>query len=270
VEYRKSGDRKRHVEYVLKDGRKTRIEFPEGSPNYGQIILEVGNTRFHYIPGREEVQKTPARGDDAVARLASMIRNTKRFNIVTAGADTIAGIKAQRANFTDSLGNTVQSLWIDTKSGLILKRELYDQVGLVVGAFEFQTVNLHPKIRREDFTINRKGIKVVQLDERLHRLCDVNGFLPNGIKENRGYQWIAVRVLNPKGRQPILMQTYKADKKILSLFQVKGALDQKRLERLATARFRSYSWTVSNHTFALIGDMSEVDLKHIADLVGQR
>ena len=55
VEFKRGPDRVSHVEYVLKSGIKTRIEFPDDSQYKGQTfsIVDDGHQRLHYFPDKK-------------------------------------------------------------------------------------------------------------------------------------------------------------------------------------------------------------------------
>src|SRR5438094_251063 len=65
VEFKHGPDRASHVEYVLKDGIRTRIEFPDDSEYKGQIIVDDGQQRLHYYPDRNEIDAEPAHRRDS-------------------------------------------------------------------------------------------------------------------------------------------------------------------------------------------------------------
>src|SRR5262245_22963865 len=69
VEMKMGPNRVRHTEYVLRDGERTRIEFPDASPFQGQIIVEANGERRHFFPDRNEMHITPPRREDFFMRL---------------------------------------------------------------------------------------------------------------------------------------------------------------------------------------------------------
>lgn len=269
VTFREGTERRSHVEFILKDGPKSRIWFPPGSPHYGQVIIESGPKRVQYMPESDKVIETPARGDDALNRLSAIIRNVARFRVETEKGGPVAGFETQRANITDRRGNCIQSLWIEPKSGMVLKRELYDRVGAVVGSFEFTTVNFKPQFNRRDFEINRK-VKQVRLHELFGELCQKHGFERLGLAKGADYDLQAVRVLNPKGRMPVLMQSYSGPRGVVTLFQVQGEVNPKRLETLARGSASTYSWKAFGKSLVLVGEASRSELVRLSGLVGKR
>lgn len=268
VAYREGPVLKTRVEHVLKDGPKTRIWFPEGSPNAGLVIVENGPKRLHYMPGTGRVVETPARGDDALKRLAAVLRNPARFEIRVSRGGPVAGLPTRLVDVVDRRGKKVQSLWIEPRSGMVLKRELYDRAGALTGSFEFKSVDFEPKFSPGDFEVAR-GPKQDRLKATLRELCRRHGFEPLALADGHGYRLRAVRVLNPQGRAPVLMQSYAGPDGALTLFQVSGEVDPKRLGRLARDRASAHVWKANGKSLVLIGSAEPNELVRLASLVGR-
>lgn len=269
VSFWEGSERRTHVEFILKDGPRSRIWFPPGSPNHGHIIIENGPKRVQYLPESDKVIESPSRGDDALRRLAATIRNTARFKLEVAKGDSLAGFPTQRVSITDHRGNCFQRLWIEPKSGMVLKRELYDRIGTVVGSFQFTNINFSPKIQRGDFEVKR-NVRQVRLKELLLELCEKHGFERLALAEDREYALQAVRVLNPKGKLPVLMQSYFGPKGVVTLFQFKGEVSPSRLGKLAKEGTSAHAWKAYGKTLVLVGEVNRPELVRLSGLVGKR
>jgi len=269
VSFREGPERRSHIEFILRDGPRSRIWFPPGSPNHGQIIIENGPKRVQYLPDADKVIESPSRGDDALRRLAATIRNASRFRVAVSKGDVLAGFQTQRVDITDHRGNCIQRLWIEPKSGMVLKRELYDRVGAVVGSFEFTNVNFSPKIQRGDFEVKR-NVRQIRLKELLGELCEKHGFERLSLAEDQEYALQAVRVLNPKGKLPVLMQSYFGPKGVVTLFQFTGDVRQSRLGKLAKEGTSAYAWNSYGKTLVLVGEVNRSELVRLSGLVGKR
>lgn len=268
VSFRDGTERRSHVELVLKDGPRSRIWFPADSPNYGQVIIENGPKRIQYMPGSDKIIESPSRGDDALKRLAATIKNAARFRIEMAKGDKIAGFQTLRADVNDRKGNCLQSLWIEPNTGMVLKRELYDRVGSVVGSFEFSTINFNPDISPRDFEINRNA-KLVRLSQRLKELCAQHGFEPIVLRKDQRYALQSVRVMNANGKMPMLMQAYSGPRGVVTLFQINGEINLSRLEKLSKGTTNAYSWRMAGKSLVLVGDTDRSELQKLAGLVGK-
>lgn len=269
VEMRIGPDRQRNTEIVLRDGLLQRTEFTSDSPNAGQIIIENGRMRRHYFPDTNEVQVLPARGDEAMARYRGLLMQVVEGQIkveVEPGGE-IAGRSTQLVEFTDSRGNPLQKLWVDSDSGMLVKRELYDAVGTRIGFFEFQRINFRPTIAADDFEIKRRGAALVTLDDQIRRMSRNLGFQPVRIPDGSGFELDGVRAIDVGGSRA-LMQTYSGEKGRFSLYQLNGNVDHQRLRRLAGGSNLSvFTWQTGGRTLALIGELTPRELERLAGAI---
>lgn len=271
VEFKFGPDRNNHIEYVRKDGLRSRTEFPGDSPYKGQIIVEDGTHRFHYFPDRNEIRIEPPRGREFGRHLRGEgqrgeHRHEPLRHTVTDGG-IVAGFRTQLVSASDANGNVLQKLWVEPKSGVVLKRVMLDPVGARIGYFEFSRINFNPKFAPGDFKIERKGATVVTPSMIARRFAMQLGLTPSILPESTGFQLEAARILKPEGRQ-VLAQTYTGQEGRFTLFQVRTSIDQDRLQKMTRGRLSSYSWERGGQGFALLGDLSQQRLREIARLLG--
>jgi len=267
IEFRTSDRPKRHVEYILKDGPRSRVWFPESSPYSGQIIIEKGGTRYHYMPNTGEIQKSSARGGDAYVRLVQAIREGRYVARVREDG-AVAGIHTRAVSIEEPGGAVVQRLWIQPGTGMVLKRVLYDASGAGVGFFEFQSLEFNPTIKSGDFAFGAANVKYVQLRDKIADAARRTGLMPFSVPANRGYDLRTVHVLRPRSPHPILVQTYHGTQGFVSLFQTTGPINARLLEKVAAGRYQTYTWRQNGSNFALVGDPEVAELHRIASLVG--
>lgn len=266
MEFRTSSQPRRHVEYILRDGPRSRVWFPDDSPYARQIIVEKAGQRMHYFPATREIQKSAARGEGTYSRLVQMIRD-REWRVAVGRGGPIAGIQTRVATITDMSGSVVQRLWVDPRSGMVLRRDLYDAAGGRVGFFQFQNVSFNPTVKPGDFVIDRPG-RYVFLRDKVTDLSRRTGLLPYKVGRNRGYDLTAVHLLQPNGKHPTLVQTYRGTNGFVSLFQTTGPINAKRLARMAAGRYQTYTWRQDGSNFALVGDLGVAELRRIKGLVG--
>lgn len=268
VTFRRGPERRKHTEYITKDGPRIRLEYPEDSILAGQIVVENRGERYHYLPEVNEIHVSPAFFENSFERLKVLLKKDgeAKVKVEVGGAETVAGIRATTVAFREPRGNIIQRIWIDERSGMMLKREMYDPVGTLVGSFEFTKVNFNPNIDPDDFKINRPGSKVITPEDIAEKNMRDNGMIMAFLKD-RGYKLFASRVMGRTSNSKVLILSYQTGNAPLSLVQVAGTINPDNLKRLAGPMFKIHTWTMQGRTFALIGDKSEEDLKRLAERV---
>lgn len=270
VEFREGPDRVLNREFVWKDGENLRIEYPTGSRSAGQIIVERGRKRWHYYPDKNEVHLSPSRRDEVVQRLVGSFRfgggrGLPKFEVVDGGV--VAGVHTNRVLFKGPRGEVVQSLWINERSGLILKRELFNPVGGREGYYEFTRINLSPNFRSKDFEVRVPGARIVLPAELALRMMKEGGFAKVFLEESNDIELEGARSFgNGKG----LALHYRVKKGVLSLIQVKTAIEAKMLERMRRDGQNVVTWKKADKTFVLIGSMSESELRALSQRTQER
>lgn len=264
VEFRQGPERKRHTEWVLRDGSRARTEFPEGSAFAGQIIVENRGERRHFFPDRNEIHVMPARRDEAFFRLFAMLggRGSSTPKITAGDPDSIAGHRAIQVDVSDTAGNVIQKLWIHATNGLVMKREIFDRVGTRIGLFEFTSIDFSPRISRDEFEIKRRGAQIVTPRDRLRAEAQKAGLQPLALSRGSGWSLEHVRVIRPAG-EPILVQTYIGKHTPVTLFQLKSEVDQQRLDRLGRG-LSIHHWRQDGVTLVLVGDLPAESLRQLA------
>ncbi len=263
VEFKSGPDRQRHVEYVITDGFRSRVEFPDDSPLRGQVIVETPKERRHFTPKSNEIHVLPPRREEAFGRIANMAK--RRFRFTQSGGGSIAGLSTQLVSISDPQGNVLQKLWIDPKSGMVLKREVFDRGGALQGFFEFQKVDLTPNIDPSEFRLQPKGARVVTPNLVLNRLIRKGSFQDVRLT-GTSYHLESAKIQNIGGRQ-VLVQLYLGDGHRISLYQLAASIDPAKLDKLAGA-LNTYAWQRGESTFALVGDLTDAELRTLARRLG--
>ena len=269
VEFKKEGEWVKHIEFVSKDGIKSRTEFPDDSAYAGQIIVDNGKERMHFYPDRNEIEVEPAHLHEGIDKDRGEGEHHRQLlRTVTAGG-SVAGYDTQEVTVSDQNGNVMQQMWIEPKTGVRLKLVLFDRVGSRAGSYEFSKINFRPTFAPGDFTIDRKGALIVRPAEQARRLALKLGLTPLVLGENSGFQLQNARVIHP-GKQDVLVQTYVGDAGRFTFFQLRGDVDENRLSRFARGRLSTYSWKRGDEAFALVGNLSQDQLGQIAKTLGDR
>ncbi|HVT13565.1 MAG TPA: hypothetical protein VHE55_14970 [Fimbriimonadaceae bacterium] len=263
----KSGtNRQQHTELVLTNGPETRIEFPPESPLHGQIIVENPTERRQYFPARNEIQVGPPQRDQAIQRLATIVAR-RGVNVDETPGGPVAGMQTEVVSISDKKGNLLQKLWIENKSGMILKRELYDRLGTLQASFEFTQANLNPIIHPTDFKLERKGVRTITPDDILTRIIRKEGFQDVRFPAGTPYKLELAR-MQKLASQRVLVQQYAGNGHRISLYQLNTTVDPSRLGKIAPAGVQVYTWSAGGASFVLVGDLPEAELKDLGHRLG--
>ncbi len=268
VTLRAGVDRQVHTELIEKQGDKTRVEFPKDSPYHGQVIVESDQERRHFFPAKNEIRVLPPRREKGFARLERMASGPgarRRLHVSDGGM--LAGLHTELVTLTDPMGNPLQKLWIEPRSGVLLKRELYDRTGVLQGGFEFTQINLNPRIDGRDFRLAIKGVKVLSLRDDLRALA-LRLKLPEiSLASDAPYQLDAVRMQDLGGQQ-VLVQQYSNDERRFSFFLLRGAIDPSRLQKQA-GNLRSLIWQKDGVSCVLLGDLDDTEMQDVSRRLGR-
>ncbi len=267
VEFKLDGERYRNIELLVVDRLRSRVEFGTDSSWAGQIIVESPKGRQHYFPQANEIRILPPMRDESVLRLRGMLTDRSgRIRISFGQGGVVAGRQTTAVTAADPQGNVLQKLWIDNEFGLALKREIFDPVGSRIGYYEFSKINFRPNIQESDFVIRRAGAKVVTQYDMVRKLAKKEGFVAAWIPASTGAELVNVRTSPMQGTKA-LMQAYEYDGRRVSLFQLRGNVDPRRIEKLGGGRLNVYRWTASNLTFVIVSDLPTETLTKLARTV---
>lgn len=267
ISYRRGPKWAEHTEIVFRDGLKSRVEFPDGSVFAGQIIIESGGDRRQYFPTENKIRVVPARREESLRRLMDMVGDDEGFSFAQTRGETVAGSPTALVTISDRSGNVVQRLYIEPRRGVILRRQIYDKVGGLIGSFEFKDIDFDPKFDASTFQFTRKGAKIVTPEDELRNLLADGKFLARGLTAAQGYRLEDARILR-FSKEPLLVQMYVGPGGRVALHQSKGPIDGSRLARFARGNTNFRSWQAGGRSFVLIGDMSVNALKDLSRTLG--
>lgn len=264
VEFRRGSDITRHEEVVFRRGPMLRIEFPSGSRLSGQVIVENPRERRHYFPDKNEIHVLPPRREEAYERLKRLASQAgSRYRLSVRDGEAVAGVQTDQLVVSDMKGNVQQRIYIDPRSGIMLKREVFDPVGAPVGGFEFTKINIRSRMSPELFRFERRGAKIVTPSSILEDIAKKEGFIPVVLPVSTGFrlEWSMAREIEGES---VLWQSYTSGDDRLSLFQVKAEVSPERLRRYARGEMNVVYWTAKGSTFILVGSLPVDSLKKIA------
>lgn len=268
VEVRIAGERRRHVEHVLRDGPRQRIEFEASSPMSGQIVVEDGERRMHFLPGRNEIRVSPPRRDAAMARLRQLLvaARSGRVRVDVTDGPVTAGLATKRITFSDPQGNPLTLLDLNPRSGIVVRREVRDATGARVGFYEFTSLRLQPNAGPEDFRIVRRGAKLVYPQQELQRASRQLGVPALVLPDTEQFALEAIRVVEI-GDTSVIEATYTGELGRLSMYIFKGSIDYTRLRRLAAESMSLARGARGEATFVLMAEIPAAALSEMTQNV---
>lgn len=254
----------RHEELVMREGPRTRIEFPPGSAYTGQVIVEDAQERRHFLPKQNQVRVLPVRRDEGLQRLRALIRDGL---LTTEPGERIAGYATVEVTAKDAAGNVVQRLSIEPDSGMVLRQRHYDATGTEIGGFVYSKVDLSPNTFAPNlFKIDRRGAKLVTPYDSLKSLAKKSGYSPVSLPPSSGFRLDSARLVDmPEGR--VLAQNYVGPGGRVSLYQLRAAVSPARLRRQGGRVLHTLSWPAGGVTYVLVGPQDDATLTHLKSLL---
>ncbi|HLO97851.1 MAG TPA: hypothetical protein VK171_04575 [Fimbriimonas sp.] len=265
----RAGKIERHEEYVTRSGSNMRIEFSRESPFHGQIIVETANERRHYFPDQNEIMVFPTFGRHQFDSVRGSFRDRKRGAKITTGeGENIVGFRTSKIRMADRDGNPIFDVYADMKSGLTLKRVMYDPAGGTIGTFEFTKLTLNPKLMANAFSIQRNGAKIVRPIDLLRRKATSIGMEPVTLKSGSPFKLETVFVREIKGIKVLVQNFVKPDSRI-TLFATKSSLGSNDMMGFKRKELSSHMWQLNGVTLILMGSESQDALKALARQVAE-
>lgn len=251
----------------MRDGLRTRVEFPTDGPFAGQIIVDDEKERRHYLPGPNQVRVLPARREEGLQKLRALVRDG---GITTEPGDRIAGYSTVEVTARDKAGNLLQRLAIEPESGMVLRRRIYDATGTEIGGFVFTKVDLSPAAFAPSmFKIERRGANVITPYDQLRTLAKQTGYPAASIPPSSGFRLDAVRQVKfPEGK--VLAQNYVGPGGRVSLYELQAAVSPARLRRQGGRVLNTLSWMANGTTFVLVGPQDDATLARLRALIETR
>lgn len=262
VDFRRNGVTTHHAETITRAGNFVRIDFPEGSPQSGQVIVENSRERRHYFPDKNEIHILPPRHDEAFERLKRLV---SKGTLSTMAGQPVAGLHTEQVVVSDKDGNVVERLFIHPESGMILKRQLFDAVGTPVGGFEFISIEMDPQIDPAVFKLRRNGATILTPVDLLERTARKSGFSAAALPPSTGFRLEGSVVRKLHGTD-VLQENYGGPFGArLTLFQLKTSISPDRLRQYADRQdYQFVYWHADGNTFVLVGSVDTPTLLQVA------
>ena len=266
----RAGKVESHNEYVTKDGSNLRIEFALGSPFAGQIIVETSDERKHFFPDKNEIHEYPSFGKKQFEGFRANFRSPRdgkaHYEAGTGGI--IAGLRCTKYELLDGKNNPIAQIFVEPKSGMLVKRVLFDPTGNIAGSYEFISLTLDPKIQPGAFRIVRKGAAVIRPIDDLRRHGITLGMPAVVLPRSTGYRLENAYIRDVKGSK-VLVQTYGKEDSRVTVFMTKSALNPIDLKKYNRGELGSVIRTLNGLTIVVMGDQPEERLRTLSNLLAE-
>lgn len=255
------------TELIVRDGAKSRTEYSGDDETTGQIAVDDGTTRFQYKPKENAIHRMPSLQNETGGRLEQILRERRREFIVRVAPGSMV---ADHPTFMIELQGkegVVHRLWVERKGKAILKREISGPNTDRGMAYEFQTFQYLRTVPNSEFVIDKPGARIVDPMSRLLDDARKLGVVAYRLAPKSGFDLFDARGFTVDSKV-ILRSTYGNGRVVVTLVQVKGDLDRKRLFERQDRRINVHLWRDGVYNLAILGDLPQDDLSRLAGLVG--
>jgi outer membrane lipoprotein-sorting protein len=127
----------------------TRMEFVSPADSVGKVAIENGEGLWLFHPRRQSWRAMPWRSPRP--RLSLLLRN---YQVQIMRRERVAGRPVVTLHITSRYsGNPSKIVWIDARTKIPLRQELYDAAGKRVGATEFREISYEASLPANLFTV---------------------------------------------------------------------------------------------------------------------
>jgi outer membrane lipoprotein-sorting protein len=255
-------------ERVLMDGEKIRTEYTGDEQLAGQIAVDNGKDRLHYLPKENVINKSPSLQHQNTGRLEMLMGEKRKEYTVTVGE---GGPVCQYPTFLITLKSPrgfTHKIWVDKRGKAILKREFAGPDPKRGTSFEFERFDYRNRIDADDFKIKKPGATVLEPLDRLAlaaKKVEYSSYAVSGDPKFVLYEAGTFEAGSEKVK--VLRSIYGDGKIVVTLHQFRGTIDPERLKGRDAVRTRVYVWKEDGYNFVLVGDLPAPELERLARLV---
>lgn len=263
-----AGGRSRtHVERVVRDGARLRIDFPGPSRFAGQTVIERGGDRRLYLPDRREVRRIPPFGVAAERQFARFARlaTSGQVSASVAPGPVIAGWSTRLVTVRDGRSSPLGEFAIEPKTGVVLRRATFGPNGTAEGSSAFTSFQLLERVPAGAFDYAAKGWRTVTPADDLRRLSIELGVGFAALPPASGYRLDSARARGVLNRR-VLASFYAGPNGRVTLFASTGDLPGARRigKRGARVGVGVYGWRRGGTNYAFAGEASAEELAALA------
>ena len=253
-------------ENVVRDGPRSRTEYSGSDEIAGQIAVDDGKFRWHYLPKENVINKSPSLQHQNSERLDMLMRERRaEYKVTVSDGGSVAGYPTFLITLTSDRG-TEHKIWVEKSRKAILKREINGPDKNRGMSYYFESFEYRRHIEGENFVINKPGATVLEPKDRLALAAKKVTYSPYAIVGDASFELYESSSFVVDGKS-VLRSTYGDGRTVVTLVQVKGPIDEQRLKGREGARINVHVWQADGYNFALVGDLPVPELERLAKLV---
>lgn len=252
-------------EHILRAGIRYRVEYLQPPRRRGEVLIDDGLRRFHYVPQLRKVHVLPSDQPLILRRRRELLERLRRKEMVleVKGVELVAGRRAVLLEAKTAQGQPLRRWWIDREYGVILRMEELTPRGEVRMRTEYVRLTLPAVIPPERFAprfpaqVGKQDVlppsRVFASVEEAQPLVPFTIRRPQPLP--KGFQLAEVRV-RIVGQRPLVSLHYTDEVNSIALFQTRLPLraDTPLLRSLAPLGARVEAWRDGDVNLVLIGN----------------
>lgn len=252
-------------ERIVKAGVRYRVEYLQPPGRRGEVLIDDGLRRFHYLPRLKKVQVLPSDQPFILRRRREMLGRLRRGEIFleAKGVEPVAGRRAVLLEAKSRQGQPLRRWWIDREYGVVLRMEELTPGGEVRMRTEYVRLTVPAVVPPERFAprfpapVRRQ--EVLPPSQVFASIEEAQPLVPFTIRRPqtlpKAFRLVEVRV-RLVGQRPLVSLHYSDEVTSLVLFQTRLPLraDAPLLKSLAPLSARVEAWRDGDVNLVLIGD----------------
>ncbi len=252
-------------EHIVRSGVRYRVEYLRPLVRRGEVLIDDGVRRFHFLPRLKKVDVLPSEQPLMLRRRREMVQRLRWGELVleTKDAEPVAGRKTVLLVMKSAKGKPLRRWWIDREYGVILRMEELTPRGEVRMRTEYVRLTIPADVRPDRFAPHFPA----QVQQRnilpptrvFASVDEAQPLVPFPIRQPRelpsGYRLTEVRLRLIRMR-PLVSLHYSDGVSSMALFQTRVPLhdDMPLLRSLSPLEARVEKWRDGDVTLVLIGN----------------
>lgn len=254
-------------EHIQRAGVRYRVDYLQPPPRHGEVLIDDGIHRFHYVPCLKRVHVLPSDQPVSLRRRQELLSRLRRRELLLSVRDSqpVAGRKAVLLEARTPQGLPVRRWWIDREYGFILRTEAMTPRGELQMRSEYVRLTLPAEIPPDRFipSFPTQAIHedVLPPSQVFASVKEAQPLVPFTIRQPRklpaGFHLAEVRVRMVRAR-PLVSLHYTDESASLVLFQTRLPIHANGplLKSLAPLTARVEAWRDGDVNLVLVGNAS--------------